>query len=226
MLGELRTGLNVALGQKNARKSETFGILSIAGLYIEDGQACLALHCGSGLGRLTGLAESSKKKFLTDSETFHKHQSFGALLSEHDSYGFAHINRNIDLLLRNPVITRLDLRFALVTTPVFASRADLGIAEEEDGVSTRPNLLSPTVRDDIFQPFPSLRSKAERNLSTIDAKGRFTIRANTGQTFERDESQISSAVNTFTKPVSVIRGPPGTGKSFLGSWTVKTIPAH
>ena len=234
MLGELRTGLQVALGQKKGRKLETLGILSIAGLHMEDDQPCLALHCGSGLGRLTGLAESSKKKFLMDSKNFLKHQSFGALLGEHDIYGFAHINRNIDLLLRNPPIvilqfpdntsfrkavialkTRQDLRFTLVTTPVFAYEPILESLKKMMELPLDQNLLSPTARDESFQPSPGLKSKAESILSTIDAKGRFTIRANTGQTVELDESQISSVVNAFTKPVTVIRGPPGKQTSLL-----------
>ncbi|KAH9204606.1 hypothetical protein DL95DRAFT_495527 [Leptodontidium sp. 2 PMI_412] len=140
MLGELRKGLQVALGQKKGRK---LGIilqnLSIAGLYIEEDQPCLALHCGSGLERMTRFGASNRKKFLMDSKNFLKHQSFGALLGDDEIYGFAHVNRDVDLLLQNPPLVLLqfpddesfkkavvalktsrNIRFTLVSTPVFA----------------------------------------------------------------------------------------------------------
>jgi hypothetical protein len=230
MLGELRNGLQVALGQKKGRKlGITLENLSIAGLHMEEDQPCLALHCGSGLERMTRFGASDRKKFLMDSKNFLKHQSFGALLGDDDIYGFAHVNRDVDLLLRNPPLVLLqfpddesfkkavvalkssrNIRFTLVTTPVFAYEPILESLKKMMELPLDQNLLSPTKPNESFQPFPNLKSKADQILSKVlNTEGCLAIWTNLGQKVQLDESQVCSVVNAFTKPVTVIRGPPG-----------------
>jgi hypothetical protein len=161
-----------------------------------------------------------------DSKNYLKHQSFGALLSDNDIYGFAHVNRNIDFLLRDPPMVLLqfpddtsfrkavialktsrDLRFTLVTTPVFAYEPILESLKKMMELPLDQNLLSPTTHNESL-PLPSLKSKAEHILAMVNTEGRVMIRTN-GQKVELDESQVRSVVNAVTKPVTVIRGPPG-----------------
>lgn len=108
MLGELRNDLQVALGKKRGRSTgSSLGDLSIAGLNMEGDDLCLALYCGIGLEKITSLNPTDRKKFLKKSTEFLKHQSFGPLLSDKDIYGFAHVSRNIDLLVRDPPVVLL-----------------------------------------------------------------------------------------------------------------------
>ncbi|KAH8646473.1 P-loop containing nucleoside triphosphate hydrolase protein [Tricladium varicosporioides] len=239
MLGELRNGLQVALGKKKGRGlGISLGNISIAGLHMEEDEPCLALHCRSGLEKMVRLDANGRKKFLMDSKNYLKHQSFGALLSDNDIYGFAHVNRKIDLLLRDPpevllqfpddiravvaLKTSRDLRFTLVTTPVFAYEPILESLKKMMELPLDQNLLSPMTHNEIFQPLPSLKSIADRILTRVNTEGSVVIWTSR-QRVELDESQARSVVNALTKPVSVIRGPPGTGKSFLGSFLVNTI---
>ncbi|TVY80877.1 NFX1-type zinc finger-containing protein [Lachnellula suecica] len=273
MLGELRNGLQIALGQKKGRNiNMSLGDLVIAGLNMEGSEPCLALHCWLGLERITRLDAKDRKKFLMDSKNFLKHQSFGALLGNNDIYGFAHVNRNVDLLLKDPPVILLEfpddasfkravvalktsqhLRFTLVTTPVFAYQPILESLKKILELPLDQNLLSPATNNEDFEPLPSLKAAADIILARVDIEGSVAIR-DAGQQIVLDESQVRSVINALTKPVTVIRGPPGkhtvfslgecekfvksgtvigrliilivasgTGKSFLGSFVVKTI---
>lgn len=228
MLGELRNGLQVALGKKKGRSlGISLGNLSIVGLHMDADEPCLALHCGFGLEKITRLDTSGRKKYLMDSKSYLKHQSFGALLGENDIHGFAHVNRNIDLLLRDPPVVLLqfpddtsfrraavalktsrDLRFTLVTTPVFAYEPILESLKKMMELPLDQSLLSPATHDESFQSLPSLKSKADEILAKVNTEGSVMIRSN-GRKVELDESQVRSVVNALTKPVTVIRGPPG-----------------
>jgi hypothetical protein len=242
MLGELRSGLQVALGKKKGRSGITLGNLSIKGLNMEGDEPCLALYCGSGLEKLIPLDTSSRKKFLMDSKNYLKHQSFGVLLGDNNIYGFAHVNRNIDYLLRDPPIVLLQfpddasftravialrmsrgLRFTLVTTPVFAYEPILESLKKRMELPLDQNLLSPTTHDETFHPLPSLKSKADEILAGVNNEGSVVIRIE-GQTLELDESQVRSVLNALTKPVTVIRGPPG--KHTILSRGVREVSLH
>jgi hypothetical protein len=228
MLGELRNGLQVARGKKKGRNlGISLGQLSIAGLNMDGGEPSLAIYCGSGLERLTRLAEADKKEFLMDSKNYLKHQSFGALLGDNDIYAFAHINRDNDFLVRDPPVVLLqfpddtsfkkavvalktsrNLRFTLVNTPVFAYEPILKSLQKIMELPLERNLLSPATHDETFEPMPYLKSIADKFLAGVNNEGGLEVRSN-GKKVELDESQVCSVINAFTKPVTVIRGPPG-----------------
>ncbi|KAG9247288.1 P-loop containing nucleoside triphosphate hydrolase protein [Calycina marina] len=151
-------------------------------------EPCLALHCETGLEKITRLGAAGRKKFLSESKGFLKHQSFGALVGENEIYGFARvINRKNDFLLQEQPIVHLQ----------FPNDASFKRAV--------------TNEEGKLQPAPSLKYEAGRILAKKSADGSIVLR------------NMHSVVNALTKPVSVIRGPPGSGKSFLGSFLVKTI---
>ncbi|KAL2074253.1 hypothetical protein VTL71DRAFT_8031 [Oculimacula yallundae] len=242
MLGELRTGLQVAFGKKKGRNlGISLGDLSIQGLNTDGDRLSLAVYCESGLERLSRLAAADKKRFLADFKNYLKHQSFGALVGGNDIYGFAHVNREIDLLVREPPIVLLqfpdetsftravvalktsrNLRFTLVNTPIFAYEPILKSLKKIIELPLEQNLLSPGTHDKNFEPLPSLKSMANKILASANIEGGVRVTSN-GRRIELDESQVCSVVNALTTPVTVIRGPPGTGKSFLGSFLVKSI---
>ncbi|EPE34203.1 P-loop containing nucleoside triphosphate hydrolase [Glarea lozoyensis ATCC 20868] len=242
MLGELRTGLQVALGKKKGRSlGISLGNLSIAGLNMDGEQPCLALHCGLGLERLTKLDMTVRKKFLMDSKNFLKHDSFGALLGENDIHSFAHVNRDVDYLLRDPPVVLLqfpedesfkralmalktfrDLRFTLVNTPVFAYQPILESLKKRTEVPIDQNLLFLANGETTFQPLPAQKLMAEKIMAGRRDDGSVKTRID-GKRIELDETQAQSVINGLICPLTVIRGPPGTGKSFLGSFLVKLI---
>jgi hypothetical protein len=234
MLGELRTGLQVALGKKKGRSLNiSLGNLSIAGLNMDGEQPCLALHCGLGLERLTKLDMTVRKKFLMDSKNFLKHESFGALLGDNDIHSFAHVNRDIDHLLREPPIVLLqfpddesfkralvalktfrNLRFTLVNTPVFAYQPILESLKKRVEVPIDQNLLFLASDDKTFQPLPAQKFMTDKIIAERTDDGNVTIRMN-GRNIELDESQARSVTNSLINPLTVIRGPPGKFIMFL-----------
>lgn len=243
MLGELRSVLQVALGKKKGRNlGISLGQLSIAGLNMDGDEPSLAIYCGSGLERLTRLAVADKKKFLMDSKNYLKHQSFGALLGDNDIYGFAHVNRNNDFLVRDPPVVLLqflddtsfkkavvalktsrNLRFTLVNTPVFAYEPILKSLQKIMELPLERNLLSPATHDETFEPMPYLKSLADKFLAGVNNEGGLKVRSN-GKKVELDESQVCSVINAFTKPVTVIRGPPGKHPTLFSAGVQQVSP--
>ncbi|KAK3949502.1 stage V sporulation protein K [Pseudoneurospora amorphoporcata] len=123
MLAELREDLQVALDDKNAKKSLfTIGKLHPVDVSLMEANpsgkgprykpCTLLVRCYHGLGFLNKMEPEKQKKFLKDNPTFLKHQSFGALTRGKEVIAFAFVDRdrNNELLLQSPPI--ICLQFA------------------------------------------------------------------------------------------------------------------
>ncbi|KAK8022775.1 P-loop containing nucleoside triphosphate hydrolase [Apiospora rasikravindrae] len=255
MLQELREDYQVIVGKKKPRRpAQILCDLALIGLDAGDdkrGKKCsITVECRQGLGQLSKLHGAQCKRFLEDNKNYLKHQSFGALVCGKNIYGFAFIDRNVDLLCMQPPVvclqftdskalgrallalrTQRGCQFVLVETPVFAYEPVLKGLQNMTDLPLHELLLDLPEPSDLDSP---LRSAARTNLinkykNVPDCGTDVTI----GNVKRRvDVSQVEAFVAALTNPVALIQGPPGkcslilsrcTGKSFVGSWIVKSL---
>jgi len=250
MLAEMREGIQVATGKKKGRrKAVTVGRLVPAGLDVGDEAAlkfkkcCLAVKCFDGLQFLQNMDLAGRKKYLKVESSFFRHQSFGVLCREKELYGFAFVDRDIDLLAQSPPVILLQftdyhglrnallalqgnmktsshVRFILVYTPVFAYEPVLKGLKQLTELPLQDVLLDPASAKFEFTPSSELRIVAEK----LQARKHFEEALSpVGQGLKFDEAQRAALIGALTSRVSLIQGPPGTGKSFIGAQIARCI---
>ncbi|CAJ2510869.1 Uu.00g064940.m01.CDS01 [Anthostomella pinea] len=247
MLGELRQDLQVAIGRKKGRRSAlTLESLTPVKMELGDdnrGRQCsLAVECLKGLERLRKVDKNRRRQFLLDNQNYLKHQAFGALFNGETICGFAFVNRDLDLLARDPPVVCLQfteskalgnallslksprgVQFILVDTPVFAYAPILNELKAMNSLPLHDVLLHPSQKNidvEAFEPPERIRKLASALSSKpVPEQGV----GSKDSTVRMDQSQVDSFVNALTNPVSIIQGPPGTGKTVLGSQTVKCM---
>ncbi|PNY26752.1 NFX1-type zinc finger-containing protein 1 [Tolypocladium capitatum] len=259
MLAELREDIQVATGNKKGkRRAFVLGNLVPFGIDVGDEitrkfkKCSLAVQCFKGLELLQNMDVEKRENFLKSESSFLRHQAFGVLCRGGDIYGFAFIDRNADLLVKNPPVLSLQftnhyelkaallalqanvktasqVEFILVDTPVFAYEPVLkrlqGIAE----LPLREVLLSPA------SPAPAHESSSPRLRDLIEqlklaarnmVPGGIVEIKRAGVNPRFDKAQLDSLISGLTQQVSLIQGPPGTGKSFVGAEIARCIYNH
>jgi hypothetical protein len=233
MLSELRDDVQVAKGQKQARRSALrLGGLSVASLSSSNDkkrglQPCtLGVHCRSGLNNIERLSKEQRKLYLDDNRNFLKHQAFGCLVRGADIVAFATIERDIDkLILDSPVIKlRItgdealqkallylklynDVDFLLVEAPIFAYQPILKCLQEK--------LNFPLIEELFLYRSDRPLSKSELIpvdlINNLKEKGDGNIQSflKTSKGVKLDPSQLESLLAGLTQRVSLIQGPPG-----------------
>ncbi|KAK8091502.1 ATPase [Apiospora hydei] len=225
MLEELREDYQVIVGKKKPRRpAQILSDLGLVGLDAGDekrGKKCsITVECRQGLGQLKSMNPAQCKRFLEDNKNYLKHQSFGALVCGKDIYGFAFIDRNVDLLCMQPPVVCLQFtdskalgrallalrtqrccQFVLVETPVFAY----------EPVLKEPN--------DLDAPLRSVARTSLINEYKYVPDGGIDVTI--GNVKRRvDASQVEAFMAALANPVALIQG---TGKSLVGSWIVKSL---
>lgn len=114
MLAELRDDHQTAIGAKKGKRSAlVLGGLKPIGLSFGDEtnrrfrKCTMLLQCHEGLQLLEKKDADARKKFLADDKAFLKHQAFGVLCRGKEIFGFAFVDRDVDLLLRQPPVVSL-----------------------------------------------------------------------------------------------------------------------
>ncbi|KAI1851825.1 hypothetical protein JX265_013182 [Neoarthrinium moseri] len=249
MLGEIRNDLLVATGQKKGRRSaQNLGGLILIGVETGNekrGRKCsLSMHCKTGLEELNRIHQTQRRHFLTEQKGYLKHQSFGALHCGHEIYGFAFLERDMDLLCKEPPVVCLRftdsrclervlralgshaaVQYAVVDTPVFAHEPVLeglkALTELplEEALVRPPSSQQPQricVADGLQHLVDGYESAGASGLCIQIGDRKVKV----------DQSQISSFLSALKQQISLIQGPPGTGKSFVGSWIAKAMFDH
>ena len=236
MLGELREGLKAAVGKKPRRRSNVV-LRSIVAVRIEMGDAkrgkmsSLAVTCRGGLEELGKKQVKKRRRFLIENSTYLKHRAFGALFQGTEVYGFASIDRDLDLLCEQPPVVCLQfidsrvlektllflkhdnqIKFILVDTPVFAY---------EPILSQLKIMAELPLEDVILDVDASHRTSNNPNsLELPEALHHLVLELRSPADAHRstsakklakgmDPSQLEAMLCALTQRVSAIQGPPG-----------------
>ncbi|KAF8877917.1 P-loop containing nucleoside triphosphate hydrolase protein [Infundibulicybe gibba] len=244
MLAEMREELHIALGRKKGYHR---------GLVIERLKV-LKIHCGpegkrckwgimfqmsTDLPQLKKVKPNNRKAFFTDHRRIFMHQSLTSLLVDNEIVAFPIINRDEELLARNPPIiilqfegetstrkalTKLKLaqniKLIQIDTAIFSFEPILRAIQRAKKLPLSKELLfwtDGTIPSEVDSP-PSLVDAVVRNpqqeLKTL---------LGTTSSVILDKSQAASLVAGLTQKLSLIQGPPGTGKSFIGALLAKVL---
>ncbi|KAK3315659.1 P-loop containing nucleoside triphosphate hydrolase protein [Apodospora peruviana] len=254
MLAELREDIQVATGtRKGKRPPLTLGQLVPAELDVGDfagrfKKCSLQVQCFSGLEFLQKLQPNDRRKFLKDQPTFLKHQSFGVLIWDKEIFGFAFVDRDVDLLAQSPPIVSLQftdgqglqkalfafklsranpVRFFLVDTPVFAYEPVLTGLKEITDLPLHRYLVDPTSSNGELKDAPlalrSISERLKRAKREMSPNGTVELPSSGPAKVHVDASQLEAIHLALTRSVTLIQGPPGTGKSFAGAQIAKYL---
>ncbi|KAF2669715.1 P-loop containing nucleoside triphosphate hydrolase protein [Microthyrium microscopicum] len=252
MLAELRTDLQVALGQrKGKRRNVVLRDLALAGLYCgstqkvkRDGEPCaLALYCLNGIPQLHGRSKLETRDYLKANPRFIKHNSFGCLLHENQIVAFGNIDRDESLLSADPPVLVIEipdgpavgkallaakdgrnLRFIQVDTPIFSYQPILNCLQGMTALPLAGDLLQYNDTSSSQDVPPYLEDIKMRMLDNEELGLQSIL--DTPRDIILDDSQQLSFDAGLSKRVSLIQGPPGTGKSFIGALLAKAIFKH
>lgn len=253
MLAELREDQQVATGVKKGRRvSLILGHLKPVALEFESTnnwghparlkpeqrrlkKCTLLLHCFQGLNFLQNKNPDERKKYLMNQPGLLRHQSFGVVCQGSNIFGFAFVDRDVDLLARTPPTISLqftdghgfrdtlmalqlpnaiDVQFVLVDTAVFAYEPVLLELQKLKELPLQDALVSPSsalVRLDDAVLGPALSF----SISQLEAacRGREdpegSIRLPCQSKITVDHSQMMALLHALSSPVSTIQGPPG-----------------
>jgi hypothetical protein len=233
MLAEIRSDLQIAADKKKGKRSaQNLSGLVLTGIEAGDakrGRKCsLTMHCEKGLEDLSKLQPIHRRQFLIENKNYLKHQSFGALLCGDEIYGFAFLERNLDLLCEDlPIVclrftdsrclgralhalrSLMNVQFVVVDTPVFAHEPVLEGLKATTELPLGEALVRPPSPQEPqrIHVANGLQQLVDKYQSSGASGCCIQLEAKTMQV---DQSQISSFVSAVTQNVSLIQGPPGT----------------
>ncbi|KAL9110261.1 MAG: hypothetical protein Q9227_005168 [Pyrenula ochraceoflavens] len=248
LLGELRNDLQIALGQKKGKRSGYVArALSFEGIDCGSEsrrKRCgLLLRCGVDFPQLKGLSSAQRKTFVKSNFNFLKDRTLGCLMDGTDIVAFATLDRDQDLLAKDPPVLNLqiseegalskailaskispNLQFVQVSTPVFAYEPILKCLQQKIDLPLGQDLLP---EHQAITPqtssLLSLRPVADDIESLRGRDLQPVLRTPAGKAIKLDGSQSDSLRTGLVQALSLIQGPPGTGKSFIGALLAKAI---
>jgi hypothetical protein len=193
----------------------------------------LKLRCDEDTPQISRLKDTaSRKAYLSNNKNLLKHQSLGCLISGGSVLAFACLERNEDLLARQPptIVVRIndptdfekvlcvsktstELQFVQVDTAVFAYEPIL------EGLQ---NMVDVPLQEQLLDLSPG----SSQVVSSIAPVGLVNdIRENwmtdlmpilgTSKSIALDTAQVDSLIAGLTKKVSLIQRPPGECKNIL-----------
>ncbi|KAH3974750.1 hypothetical protein HBI56_106880 [Parastagonospora nodorum] len=248
LLGELRSDFQIATGQKKGRRKTVLEDLRFLG--IECGpdnkrKPCsLKLECASDIPQLRNIKGAiARKKYISENRNMLKHQSLGCLISNSSIVGFATVERDEDLLAREPSVVVLrtadassfakvlmacktgqDLNFVQVDTAVFAYEPILKCLRSMSELPLKEQVLN------LTPGAGEVLSGIQPNniINTIRDAWEADLRDHIGTTgpVKLDLAQVEALLTGLAKRLSLIQGPPGTGKSFIGALIAKILHDH
>lgn len=251
MLAELRSDLQIAMGQKRGRRVPvSLGSLEFTGIDTGNShraKSCaIRVACGSGVVFPRKVNQKNKKKFLEDTKNFLKHGSFGALCDESSIVAFGSLVRDVDDLLRMPPVVGIqftdslglknamvalqgpkyhELRFLIVDTATFAYEPILKRLGEIRELPLETQLINPTKTPQDFEQPESFKYLLKylkiASERGIEMKMPSSICAK--KPIRLGGAQLESFINGLSNELAQIQGPPGTGKSFIGALIILTI---
>ncbi|KAK5988189.1 NFX1-type zinc finger-containing protein 1 [Cladobotryum mycophilum] len=253
MLGEMREDLQIAWGQKKAKR-RPLSLSQLVLLKCDVGHPkstkplTLWLRCYRGIAfPKSKTTPESRKKYLEEYKSFVKHNSFGALCLGQTVVAFGTIIRDVDMLaaeppavgiqftdmvgLRRAMVHLLDqnkrphLEFFLVDTATFAYEPILQRLKEITEVPLDNELLSLQGQVSDYQAPIKIQNLLEilRDAVVDDMEVDLSLVVPMKTPIRVRGAQLQSLINGLESPLGQIQGPPGTGKSFIGALLVLII---
>ncbi|TDL13313.1 hypothetical protein BD410DRAFT_679296, partial [Rickenella mellea] len=245
MLYEMREELQIALKKKKGNHRgfvvEGLKLLDVhCGNEDKRSKWGITLECEHDLWQLKKLSAKNRKIHLTNNRNIVKHQSLVCLLVDDQVVAFMTVNRDEDLLARKPPVFILQLereastvgvllklkiakriKLIQVDTAIFSYEPVLKALQGIREMPLSPELLFWT-KDSVLECPPSLPKKIIQALKANplqDLQGLI----GTPKSIILDQSQAESLISGLAQRVSLIHGPPGTGKSFIGALLAKVL---
>lgn len=229
MLVEVREDTQVAMGKKKgSRKNLTLRNLwpvAIGHGDEERGRTCvIEVACYTGLEVLTKTNKHFRVGFLKDNASFLRNDSFGVLCRDQTIVGFAFVERNVDLLVKDPPVISLrftdsisfekallalktpdNLKFILVDTSVFAYKPVLEALQAIVELPLAADILRLNQSKGDFTPTNGVNKLVAILRKAAAPDGTTAL----GSKICLDKSQADSLINALTTATTQIQGPPG-----------------
>ncbi|KZP30812.1 P-loop containing nucleoside triphosphate hydrolase protein [Athelia psychrophila] len=249
MLNEMREELQVVMGLKKGRAGR--GV-------IIDGMSVLDIHCGPTGKRckwgLTFKCDADLPAFKGQKKRVHylkndmqgkkilRHQSLVCLLVDGEICAFPIINRDEELLAKEPPIivlqfdgprsvsrtlvkmkTAKKIKMVQINTATFAYEPILSALQNIKGIPLSNEILF--WDKDIIIQLADQTPEVEDLVRKIRRHPQQDISSYLGSSKNiiLDKAQEVSLLTGLTQRVSLIQGPPGTGKSFIGAILAKFL---
>ncbi|KAL7793693.1 P-loop containing nucleoside triphosphate hydrolase protein [Trichoderma ceciliae] len=252
MLADLREDLQIAWGQKKARRKP----LCLGGLSLVDYDVgtsrfakpfTLVLQCREGITFPQGKRTAdAKKRYLDEYKHFVKHNSVGALCWDKTIIAFGSIIREVEWLILDPPTIGIQitdnnglkgavkallgencpqLKFYVVDTATFAYEPILQRLKEVTEIPIENAILDPAGPPSQYEPPPKLQAFIRELKSALQNETAVDLGSKLGINFpvQIRDAQLESLINGLESPLGQIQGPPGTGKSFIGAIIARTL---
>lgn len=244
MIGDLKEDLQIAWGQRKARRKPlAFGMLNLVGYDVGADRSSkpftLLLQCQEGISFPQNMrTKEAKKKYLEDPRHIVKHNSVGALCLDKNIIAFGSIVREQDWLIESPPKIGIQftdnvglkgavqalmspnchgLKFYVVDTATFAYEPILQRLKEITEIPIENIILDPSGPPSQYDPPPKLYNFIQELQSALQNGAAFNLESVLGMKVQIRDAQLESLINGLESPVGQIQGPPGTGKSFIGA---------
>lgn len=230
-MGELRTDLKIARGQKSGRGTNPIltGLI-LNGILCDPEKSwkycCLTFQPREDPPQLRKLEPAGRLKYVKENRNFIKHQSFGCIMDGNNLISFANVERDEELLAKKPMVltlrilgetgltktliaakTSTGLKFVQVNTAVFAFEPILKCLQAKSSLPLVEELfysgIEEELRDSTVKPAAIIETI--REYGSRDLRGIL----GTPKSIELDNSQLNSLIMGLERRLSLIQGPPG-----------------
>ncbi|KAF8550862.1 hypothetical protein OG21DRAFT_1478368 [Imleria badia] len=249
ILFDIRQEVQAALQKDGKHRGLRVNSVSMVGIYTgpdtRKTRWAIMLQCDSDFWQLKGMSEEDARvNFLTRDPLGSKilrHQSLVCLASGEDIISFGTVNRVEELLASKPPIIVLqldgDVNIRKTLTSLRMSKnvqliqIDAATFAFEPVLSALKKNSIPLSKEILFwnpeSPLESCRSRISlshiANVLTSNPSVELNNFLDLPKSINLDKAQAKSLVSGLQQRVSLIQGPPGTDKSFIGALLAKAI---
>ena len=234
MLYEMREELDIALGKKKGKfRGLIIDGLTLTGVHYQmsvDEKACkwgITLTSHTDLHWFKDVKPTARLAHIHDNKKIFRHQSMACLIVDEEIVAFPTVNREEELLAKNPPVIVVQLEGATSTikallklktskhikllhidTAVFAYEPVLTALKEKQGLPFAPELLFWKDGSELWpsSDIPERFVDALRKDPSLNIQGYLK----TPKSIVLDDAQSASLLSGLTQRVSLIQGPPGT----------------
>jgi len=248
MIYEMREELHISLGKKKGHRRglviDDFKFHSVhCGKDVKRCKWGIALECQHDFPQFKQVEPKNRRKYLIENPKFLRHLSQSSLLIDGDVVAFPTINRDEDLLAKDPpiIVVQLDgeasvtktllklktatrIQLIQIDCAMFSYEPVLKTLQNTKGLSLSEELLfwveDSAIGSPPFQPqdiIQAIKQDPSQNIQSL---------LKTSKPITLDASQASSLLSGLTQNVSLIQGPPGAFPPGVPSSIFESTPRN